>query len=84
MVVLGVIVVGLIVLGYGIHRLLLWAEDRGYIYYLRKSRPPGPSLGLLAQIYKPEMEYVVEEETSQLVRGEDEESGRGGDDDPED
>ena len=77
------IAAGLIGVGYGIHRLLLWAEDRGYVYYLNEKRPPGPSLGFLAQIYEPEMEYVVEEETSQLVRAEEDESGRGGDGDPE-
>ena len=78
------IVLGLLVVGYGFHRLLLWAERRGYIYYLDKSKRSAPPLGLLAQIYKPEMEYVVEEESSQHVRGEHDESGRGGDDDRKD
>ena len=26
---------------YGLHRLALWAEDRGYIYYLEKQQSPG-------------------------------------------
>lgn len=74
---LAAIVLGLLVLGYGAHRLLLWAEARGYVYYLDKTRRPGPPLGLLAHIYEPEIEYVVEEESGQYIRREDDESGRG-------
>jgi hypothetical protein len=77
------IVFGLVMVGFGIHCILRWAERRGYVYYLDKSKRSAPPIGLLAQIYKPEMEYVVEEEASQHVRGEEDESGRGGDDDPE-
>jgi hypothetical protein len=71
---------GFLVLGYGFHRLLTWAEKRGYIYYLAKPDRRPPPLGLLEQIYKPEMEYVAEEEAGQYVRGEDDESGRDNDD----
>ncbi len=79
MLVLGAIVVGLVVIGYGFHRLLTWAEQRGYVYYREKPTRRPPSLGLLEQIYKPEMEYVAEEESGQYVRGEDDESGEGDD-----
>ncbi len=83
-IVVAAIVFGLFIVGYGIHRLLRWAEGRGYVYYLDKSKQSPPPLGILAQIYKPEMEYVVEEESSQFVRGEDDESGRGAGSDDDD
>ncbi len=76
MLVLGAVFLGLIAIGYGFHRLLTWAEAQGHIYYLKKPARRPPSLGLLEQIYKPEMEYVAEEEAGQYVRGEDDESGR--------
>ena len=65
---------------YGVHRLLRWAERRGYVYYLEKPDRRPPSLGLLDEIYVPDMEHVVEESASQHVRAEDDESGRGDDD----
>ena len=79
MIVLGALLVGLVLIGYGFHLLLRWAESRGHVYYLEKPSRRPPPIGLLAQIYKPEMEYVIEEESSQHVRGEDDESGRGKD-----
>lgn len=83
MLVVAAIAIGLILVVYGFHRLLMWAEGRGLVYYRKKPERRAPPLGFLAQIYKPEMEYVVEEESSEYVRGEDDESGRGDDDDPE-
>lgn len=79
MLVLGAVALGLVVIIYGFHRLLIWAEKQGYIYYLSKPARRPPPLGMLDQIYKPEMEYVAEEEAGQYVRGEDDESGRGDD-----
>ncbi len=80
MLVIAVVVLGLAVVVYGLHRLLTWAEQRGHVYYLNKPDRRPPPLGLLDQIYKPEMEYVAEEEAGQHVRGEDDESGEGDDD----
>ena len=77
MLVLGAVVLGLVLIGYGFHLLLTWAEHKGYVYYLEKPARRPPSLGLLEQIYKPEIEYVAEEEAGQYVRGEDDESGEG-------
>ena len=68
-------IVALIVLGYAAHRFLLYAERRGWVYYKHNRRPPGQGLGLLAQIYEPEMEHVVEEAAAERVRRHDEESG---------
>jgi hypothetical protein len=76
-VVISLVLVLLAAAGYGIHRLLLGAERRGWIFYRERRRPPGPSLGLLSTIYAPEMEHVIEEESSQTTRREDAESGRG-------
>ncbi|MDH3398834.1 MAG: hypothetical protein OEM81_13530, partial [Acidimicrobiia bacterium] len=64
-----VIVVGVIaalaVLMYGTHRLLLHAEQRGWVYYKHKRAPAGAgSLAFmeLMKIYRPEIEHVIEEE----------------------
>lgn len=77
MIVFAAIMISVVLVAYAIHRLLRWAERRGYIYYLDKPTRRPPSLGLLEQIYKPEIEYVAEEEAGQYVRGEDDESGEG-------
>jgi hypothetical protein len=51
----------------GLHRMAVWAEGRGWIYY--RTRPRSPvGLGLLAEIYAPEMEHVIEERTSEAAR----------------
>ena len=67
-------VVGAVVLLYGLHRVALWAEDRGWIFYKHK-RGPAPWLGTLESIYKPEVEYVVEEESARRIRADQDESG---------
>ncbi len=59
---------------YGLHRIALWAEERGWIFY-RNKRGSAPWLGVLDQIYKPEIEYVIEEESSQRIRADRNESG---------
>lgn len=52
---------------FGLHRMALWAEGRGWIFY--RTRPRAPvGLGLLAEIYAPEMEHVIEERTSEAAR----------------
>jgi hypothetical protein len=47
---------------YGSHRLALWAEDRGWIYYLRR-KPSSSSLGNAFL----EVQSLVEPEKRQLV-----------------
>ncbi len=67
-----VIALGIVV--FGIHRVAVAAEARGWIYY--RNRPKGPvDLGLLAVIYAPEIEHVIEERSSEAIRRIDEESG---------
>ena len=72
-----IVAVALAAAGYGLHRLLLYAERRGWVYYKEKRRPPGAGLGLLTTIYQPSMEHVVEESASQRVRRDQEASGEG-------
>ena len=65
----------LLALGYGLHRLALWADGRGYVYYKTKPRFRGSSLGLLESVYNPAMEHVVEERGGERARGSHDESG---------
>ena len=78
--VLLVVAVTIAAAGYGLHRFLLYAERRGWVYYRTRRRPPGAGLGLLTTIYQPSMEHVLEEEASQRARRDQEESGEGDDD----
>jgi hypothetical protein len=78
----GVVVVAMIVVAYVVHRVLLTAAQRGWIYYGEHRHPAGAGLDLLSSIYSPEMEHVIEEEAAERVRREDAESGRGDGDDP--
>jgi len=76
-------VIGLIALGYGLHRLALWADDRGYVYYKTKPKFRGSSLGLIESVYNPAMEHVVEERGGERARGsQDESGGKPDEDDP--
>jgi len=51
-----------VVLLYGLHRLALWAEGRGWIYYLRR-KPSASSLGNAFL----EVQSMIEPEKRQLV-----------------
>ena len=73
------LLVALAALLYGLHRLALWADSRGWIYYKTKPRFKGSSLGLIESVYNPAMEHVVEERGGERARGSQEESG----DDPD-
>ena len=68
-------VAAVLVLGYGLHRLALWADGRGYIYYKSKPKFKGSSLGLIEGIYNPSVEHVVEERSGERARGSQDESG---------
>ena len=74
-----VAIAAVVAAGYAIHRLALWADGRGFIYYKTKPRFRGSSLGLLESVYNPAMEHVVEERGGERARGSQDESG----DDPE-
>lgn len=73
---LGLAVAGL----YGLHRLALWAESNGWIYYRTRHMPAGAAgLALLevTSILQPQVEHVVEEMRSEQARAEQDESGQG-------
>ena len=77
-----------------IHRFLLWAEQRGWVYYKKTSPPHGTgalAMQELAKIYEPQAEYVIEATRSESIVADHEDSGdkpfgevpRGLDDDAE-
>lgn len=68
------IAVGAIALLYGLHRLGLFAESRGWIYY--RTRPPRiRMLGLVEELVDPKVEYTIEEQSSEAIRADHSESG---------
>ena len=71
--VLVVIVLGIAALT--VHLILTWANRRGYVYYRNPERPPPRTLGLLEEIYQPSIEHVIEHETSEETRADQDESG---------
>jgi hypothetical protein len=60
---------------YGLHRLALLAEDRGWIYYKTKRKPGGAGFSLIGQIYQPSIEHVVEQEQSDKIKADHDDSG---------
>lgn len=71
------IVAGVAVALYALHRLALFAESRGWIFY--KTRPPRVRmLGLLEELVDPRAQYVVEEESSEAIRADQDETGDSG------
>jgi hypothetical protein len=55
-----VVLAGLLAL-YGLHRLALWMEERGHIYYLHK-KPKGSAVGCFVafqQAIEPRVEHVL-------------------------
>jgi hypothetical protein len=70
------VVLGVVASLYVLHLLATYAESRGWIFYM--TRPPRVRmLGFLEEIVDPRVEYVVEEETSEAIRAEQDESGEG-------
>ncbi len=56
---------------YGLHRLGLWMEDRGYIYYVRK-KPTGSAAGsfvALQKIIEPQAQHVIQVARVNHLRG---------------
>jgi hypothetical protein len=74
------IAVGIGVAAFVVDRLLLWAEDRDWIYY-RKRKPNITSLGTalfqMQAIVQPEKQHIVEQEL-EIKEDEDEEGDKGG------
>jgi len=59
---------------YALHRLAIWAERRGWIYYVKRRGTSG-ALGTafleIQSIMEPGKRYVVEERSSQVVGNQD-------------
>jgi len=65
---------------YCLHRLALWAESRGWIYYRTKRMPPGAAgmaMMHISEVFEPEFEHVLDEMYSEIIRAEDSESDDG-------
>ena len=63
---------------YAVHRLALWAESRGWIYYRTKKMPSGAAgraMLELSAIVEPEVEHVIEAIDSEQGRRDQAESG---------
>jgi hypothetical protein len=64
---------------YGLHRLGLWMEEKGYIYYWHK-KPKGSAAGSFVSLQKmiePRAEYVIQVTRSDHKLGEEKPSGQG-------
>ncbi len=62
---------------YGLHRLALWAEERGYIYYLKDQPSPGTLSNAFLEtqsILEPDRKAMIE-----VIRDEHEEQADSGD-----
>jgi len=59
-----VVMIALGVVLFGLHRLALWAERRGWLYY-RDRKPPAGAASMammeLDTLWKPNIEHVVDE-----------------------
>ncbi len=58
-----------------VHRMLVHAETRGWIFY--RNRPRIQFLGFLEELVEPRVEYLIEEESSQKTIADQAESGEG-------
>jgi hypothetical protein len=68
------LIAGVVALLYGLHRLALFAEARGWIFYM--TRPPRVrTLGFLEELVNPNIEYMVEEQSSQEIIADHADSG---------
>jgi hypothetical protein len=62
----------LVAVAYGLHRLALWAEARGFLYYRRRrgsSGTLGNALLEVQAIFEPARRHVVEERVQQRREG---------------
>ena len=64
------------------NRLGRWAGERGWVYNKHNPRRPGSgagSLGLFEEVFQPSVRHVIEEQSSERLRAEQDESGDGPD-----
>lgn len=69
--------VPLLVLGLlGLHRLAIWMEGRGWIYYRhRGSAAAGSALLEIQSFYRPSVEHVIELRQDAAIRAEEDDEG---------
>ena len=67
---------------YALHRLALWMEERGYLYYLHKkpSHSAASCFVALQQVIEPKVEHVIHVSRVNHLHGEEGASGQGGSD----
>ena len=65
---------------YALHRLALWMEERGYIYYLHKkpSNSAASCFVALQQAIEPKVEHIIHVSHVNHLHGEEGSSGQGG------
>jgi hypothetical protein len=77
-------VIGFIVLGVMATVFLLvfvansrWAANKGWVYNKHNPRPRGSGIapGVFDQVFQPSIEHVIEQESSERIRGAQDESG---------
>jgi hypothetical protein len=63
----------------GLHRVALWMEDRGWIYYIRKKPRSSPLGSFIAfqKIIEPQAEHVIHVFRANHDAGDEETSGQG-------
>ncbi len=73
------VVFGALILGiaFGVFASSRWAGERGWFYNKHNPRPPGVGLqpGAFDEIYQPSIRHVIDEEESQLMRADQDDSG---------
>ena len=71
---LGAVVVGIV---FGLLASSKWAGERGWFYNKHNPRPPGVGLqpGAFDEIYQPSVRHIIEEEASDRIRADQDESG---------
>ncbi|GMQ85861.1 MAG: hypothetical protein BMS9Abin07_1429 [Acidimicrobiia bacterium] len=71
-----ILVVIMTLVGFGMSRVLRWAGERGWVYNKYNPRPRGSGIpGFVDQIYQPSVEHVIDEQTSESTRADQDESG---------
>jgi hypothetical protein len=70
---------------YALHRLALWLEERGHLYYLNK-KPKGSGIGsfvALQRAIEPQVQHVIHITDESRLHGEQGGSGQGSPDAPD-
>jgi len=75
-IVLGFVVATLAVVGYALRRASRWAGERGWVFNKYNPRPRGSGpMGSFEQIFQPSIEHVIDEQSSERIRADQDESG---------